>query len=130
MRYRGGGVGHKSFQKAIRKFCDDRWPDELKGIAEHITTEDHSEIPMDSDVTEEDSDTAGGSNLEPTLDPDADDIELSDDEAELDSDLEQDQSECENANQSESENEADQLDIPPDYEGGDDDNLGLEYADY
>jgi hypothetical protein len=30
MWYRGGGVGHKSIQKAIQKFCDDRWPEELK----------------------------------------------------------------------------------------------------
>ncbi|KAK2467956.1 hypothetical protein APHAL10511_000251 [Amanita phalloides] len=30
MRFRGGGVGHKSFQTAIHKFCDDRWSEELE----------------------------------------------------------------------------------------------------
>jgi hypothetical protein len=30
MHFQGGGVGHKSFQKSITRFCDDQWLDEKK----------------------------------------------------------------------------------------------------
>ena len=53
MRYRGGGVGHKSIQKKIQKFCDDRWPDELRNTIElSTTTQDPAAQPMDNNAEE------------------------------------------------------------------------------
>ena len=53
MRYRGGGVGHKSIQKKIQKFCDDRWPDELRNTIElSTTTQDPAAQPMDNNTEE------------------------------------------------------------------------------
>lgn len=89
MRYRGGGVGHKSIQKAIQKFRDDRWPDELKGVREHEEMEDQRLPAMDD--SGEDSDVAEGSFLEPILNPDADEL-LEDD---VDPDLAEEESEHE-----------------------------------
>ena len=51
MRYRGGGVGHKSIRKAIQKFCDDRWPEELK--TERDNTEDDSPAQREDANNEE-----------------------------------------------------------------------------
>ena len=121
-----GGVGHKSFQKAIQKFCDDRWPEELKNVREDVETEnDLIQVPMDD--ADEDSDTAECSFSELTGNPDANDAELSEDEVQSDSEQEL-LSEHED---SESESEADELErVPSDPEEvGDDDNLELEYID-
>ena len=125
MRYRGGGVGHKSFQKAIQKFRDDRWPDELKNIEKDVETENDPINPMDD--ADEDSDTAECSFSELTGNPDADDTELSEDEVQSDSEQEL-LSEHED---SESESEAGELErVPSDPEEvGDDDDLELEYID-
>jgi hypothetical protein len=46
MRFRGGGIGHKSFQKEIRKFFDDRWPNELREIKNRAGT-GNSKVRMD-----------------------------------------------------------------------------------
>jgi hypothetical protein len=34
MRFRGGGVGHKSLRRATVRFLQDRWPEELKTVVE------------------------------------------------------------------------------------------------
>lgn len=86
MRFRGGGVGHKSIQKKIQKFCDDRWPEELNDTEHPIKTTD------DSAAAEQLSPDDGGgevvvrerSSLGP-IDFDGDDIEIPDVESELDS---------------------------------------------
>ena len=47
MQYWGGGFGHKSIQKQIQKFCNDRWPEELNDIRELFTTDGSPEQPAD-----------------------------------------------------------------------------------
>lgn len=113
MRYRGGGVGHKTIQKQIQKFCDDRWPEELKDIRELFTTGGSPEQPADDDG-EEDATAPDGSSLG-LIDPNREDDELP--EGESESESESDVSEDEGG---EPGNEAGGV-------GSDDD---LEYADY
>ena len=71
MRYRGGGVGHKAIQKKIRKFCDDRWPDELSNTT--TTTQDPPAQPMDNGAEE-----ATAVPIPEPIDPDpgVEDVEL------------------------------------------------------
>ena len=47
MCFRGGGVGHKSFQGAIKKFCDDRWPD-----GKNDNKQQAGGMPVDSTASE------------------------------------------------------------------------------
>lgn len=122
MRYRGGGVGHKSIQKAIQKFCDDRWPEELK--AERENTEDNSPVQREDDSDDEE-DVPGAEDLSSRpIGPDIDDVELPEGEAESES--EQEGPEDEN---DESENDAEDKNDEPendaDEAGSDDDG----YAD-
>ncbi|KIL54987.1 hypothetical protein M378DRAFT_134292 [Amanita muscaria Koide BX008] len=121
MRYRGGGVGHKSIQKAIQRFCDDRWPEELK--AERENTEDNSPVQREDDSDDEEDTGAEDLSSRP-IGPDIDDVELPEGEAESES--EQEGPEYEN---DESENDAEDKNDEPendaDEAGSDDDG----YAD-
>ena len=104
MRFRGGGVGHKSIQKNIHKFCNDRWPEE------------HNDMPPHSPVqpTDENEETAAQPEGLSLIDPNAEDIELPEEEAESNSEDGDD-----NSDEEGSEDKADEAD-------SDD----LEYADY
>jgi hypothetical protein len=44
MRFRGGGVGHKSIRRATNRFLQDRWPEELERVVER-----DEDDPMDPD---------------------------------------------------------------------------------
>jgi hypothetical protein len=87
MRFRGGGVGHKSFQKSIKRFCDDRWPEEKKDTSAkqqaditepeleedvpEITPTQPSKCEVDielADSADEDSENASEQELEVDLD--------------------------------------------------------------
>ena len=48
MWYWGGSVSHKSIQKQIQKFCDNRWLEELNDIRELFTTDGSPEQPADN----------------------------------------------------------------------------------
>ena len=93
MRFRGGGVGHKSIRRATDRFLQDRWPEELKTVVER-----DEDDPMDLDQTapiepfnvladeelpddeEDDDDEIEQNNLR-------DDKELDEDEQDDDSDM-------------------------------------------
>jgi len=79
MRYRGGGVGHKSIQKVIQKFCDDRWPEELN------VERDNSPVQVEDDGEE---DIGAESLSSGPIDPD-NDVELSEGEAESEEESEE-----------------------------------------
>ncbi|KAM6489628.1 hypothetical protein JOM56_014950 [Amanita muscaria] len=64
MRFRGSGVGHKSIQKKIQKFCDDRWPKE---------NDKPLQVQLANDNKEE---TAAQPEASSLINPNADDIEL------------------------------------------------------
>lgn len=104
MRFRGGGVGHKSIQKKIHKFCNDRWPEERNDTPSHSPVQ----------PTDENEETAAQPESSSLIDPNAEDIELPEEEPESDSEDGDDDSDEEG-----SEDEADEAD-------SDD----LEYADY
>ena len=131
MRFRGGGVGHKSIQKKIHKFCNDRWPDEniqaTNNSQEARPTDDNEEVaaaqPEASSRVDPSAEEAAVAQPEASslVDPSADDIELPEEEAESDS--EDTESDSEDAGDEEgSEEEADETNR----DSGDD----LEYADY
>jgi hypothetical protein len=125
MRFRGGGVGHKSIQKAIKKFIDDRWPNELKGIRDRAETGNSAQMDVDE---EEEPETVPETVVGPVIDPE-DDVELEEDEVENqnDSDLELEESAPENeaGEVIDCENTA-----GDNNEEGDSEDEELEYADY
>jgi hypothetical protein len=104
MRFRGGGVGHKSIQKKIHKFCNDRWPEERNDTPPHSPVQ----------PTDENEETAAQPEGSALINPNAEDVELPEEEAESNSEDGDDDSDEEG-----SEDEADEAD-------SDD----LEYADY
>ena len=94
MRFRGGGVGHKSFQKSIKRFCDDRWPEEkqdMRARQQADTTESELEdvpeiTPTQSSKCEVDielpDNVDGDSASETASEPEVDlDVLRSDDES-------------------------------------------------
>jgi hypothetical protein len=80
MRFRGGGVGHKSIREQTKCFLKDRWPEELEKKVEKI---ENKEIELDfmdeendeelSDHHSEDSSENGLENAEDDDDDDDDD---------------------------------------------------------
>jgi hypothetical protein len=115
MRFRGGGVGHKSIQKKIQKFCDDRWPEERNDKPLRSSTQ-----PADGNEEETAARPEGSSLINPNAEDvelcDGEDVELPEEEAESDS---EDGGDNDSDNEEGSEDEADEAD-------SDD----LEYADY
>ena len=115
MRFRGGGVGHKSIQKKIQKFCDDRWPEECNDKPLRSSTQ-----PADGNEEETAAQPEGSSLINPNAEDvelcDGEDVELPEEEAESDS---EDGGDNDSDNEEGSEDEADEAD-------SDD----LEYADY
>ena len=144
MRFRGGGIGHKSFQKEIRKFFDDRWPNELKDIKNQAGT-GNSEARMDVEqdlsmpeqtlMQQQPTIRAEGGNSEVTIDltGSEDDVELPVDQADEElnnSDLElQEQKQLDDGSDgSASESDAEEKEVEND--GNNSDDLELEYADF
>jgi hypothetical protein len=134
----GGGVGHKSFQKSITKFCNDHWPDEKKDAG----------VRQQADITESESEDVPeimptqSSKCEVNIElPDNVDGELentSEPEADLDGVLRSDD-ELEGTQGSESEAEVDDSEGEPEqaiiegeiqHEFDDDSDDELEYADF
>jgi len=147
MRFRGGGVGHKSFQGRIKRFCDDRWPDEKEVTSQQVELEPSELAGMPVDITESESEDVPKN--EPIQPGNCDvDIELPDlnvDEgsengaSEPESDLEgelQSDDESDGNQESESEAEVDEGEqvtwgIQPESEIHDElDDDELEYADF
>lgn len=137
MRFRGGGVGHKSFQKSIKRFCDDRWPEEKKDTAARqqaeITEPELEDVPeiilqpskceVDielADSVDEDSENASEQELEVDLDGLQSDDELDGSQG----------SECEAVvDEGEPEQATVESEIQDELEL-DDDSDELEYADF
>jgi hypothetical protein len=84
MQFQGGGVSHKSIQKKIQKFCDDRWPEEHNDKPLCSSTQ-----PADENKEETAAQPKGSSLINPNAEDielcDGEDIELPEEEAESNS---------------------------------------------
>lgn len=85
MRFRGGGVGHKSIKKKITKFCDDRWPEERNDKPLRSSTQPADEDEEETVAAQPKASSLINLNAEDVELCDGENIELPEEEAESDS---------------------------------------------